>query len=95
MAVIKLSDRRPMRAFIWMRGTLISSLPAFGVISWLQTSLVSRRVTEGLLVFYDFADEEGKLVKDRSGVGESLVPRSFEFEIGRRSSGGFKLVELD
>ena len=70
---------------------LILQIVAFGVICWLQTSLVSRRVTEGLLVFYDFADEEGKLVKDRSGVGESLVPRSFEFEIGRHSSGDFNL----
>ena len=48
---------------------LILQIVAFGVICSLQTSLVSRRVTEGLLAFYDFASEEGTLVKDRSGVG--------------------------
>jgi len=72
-----------------MRGLL--PFVVFGVIYVLHTSMVSGRVTEGLLAFYDFASEEGTLVKDRSGVGESLVPRSFEFEIGRHSSGDLNL----
>ena len=43
-----------------------------GVVCFLQLGVVSGRVTEGLLVFYDFAEEEGKLVRDQSGVGEPL-----------------------
>jgi len=51
---------------------LILPFVVFGVIYVLHTSMVSGRVTEGLLAFYDFASEEGTLVKDRSGVGEPL-----------------------
>jgi hypothetical protein len=51
---------------------LFLRITAFGVLWFLHVGMLPGRVTEGLLVFYDFASEEGNLVKDRSGVGEPL-----------------------
>ena len=41
-----------------------------GILNIVQ--IASGRITEGLVAFYDFSLEKGKVVKDRSGASEAM-----------------------
>ena len=53
----------------------------------------SARVRSGLVALYDFADESGDTVRDRSGVGQSLDLKISTPSAVRRRSGGLTVKD--